>query len=247
MRALIVIAAGLLSGCATARVAGFDQAPIGLDSERIDVTGLSGWSSGRFRLGDTQGHVRRDDRRDAIGWGSAAVGDAFDAVRVGQAVRYGTMVFELMRADLGGTLAARCRYAREESRETLGVVDVASESSPLRLACAFRLNGRDAGALMLNAVPTDARDLAERRSGSVTLGDEHLSIRSLHEIAGVRGLCATPAGYRIDAGDGTPVSLIELTAGSNRRVLVARDPARRAAALAAVLTLALFRDPGDVG
>ncbi len=247
MRALIVIAAGLLSGCAVARMAGFDQAPMGLGGERIDVTGLSEWSSGSFCLGSSQGNVRRDDRRDAIGWGSATIGDAFDAVRVGQAVRYGTMAFEVTRADLGGTLAARCRYAREERRDTLGAVDVASESSPLRLACAFRLNGRDAGALMLNAVPTDARDLAERRSGSVTLGDEHLLIRSLHEIAGVRGLSATPIGYRIDAGDGTPVSLIELTAGGSRRVLVARDPVRRAAALAAVLTLALFRDPGDVG
>ncbi|WP_019515243.1 hypothetical protein [Sphingomonas sp. Mn802worker] len=107
MRTWIVLAAALLSGCAGARIAGFDQAAI--EGERIDVTGIPGWSNGSFRLGNMRGTVRRDDRRDAIGWGVDTFGDAFDAVRIGQAVRYGTMAFEVTRADIGGTLALRAR------------------------------------------------------------------------------------------------------------------------------------------
>lgn len=248
MRALIVLAAGsLLSGCVTAQLAGFDQASLGAGAERIDVTDVSGWSSGTFRLGDARGVVRHVDRRNAVGWGRPVIGGAFDAVRVGQAVRYGTLAFEISRADLGGALSARCRYAREEHRDTLGVLDIATEAMPLRLACVFRRDGRDAGVLDLSAVRSTTRDLAEHRRGTVTLGSQHLFIRSLHEVADTSLPSATPVGYRIDAGDDRPVALVELTAGTSRRVIVSRDPSRRAATLAAVLTLALFRDPGDVG
>ncbi|WP_156818686.1 hypothetical protein [Sphingomonas sp. Mn802worker] len=99
----------------------------------------------------------------------------------------------------------------------------------------------------MRAVPTAARALAERRSGTVSLGHNRLSIRSLHGIAGATALSGALAGYQIDTADGTQASLIELTAGGSCRVVVTRDPARRAAALAAVLTLALFGDSGDIG
>lgn len=52
-------------------------------------------------------------------------------------------------------------------------------------------------------------------------------------------------GYRLTTADGRLVGLVETNGWRDRRLLLTREAAERPAAIAAALSLALFRDPGD--
>ena len=236
-----------LGGCVPARMAGFDTLRARGDLDPIEVTGVAGWSDGSFRLGDDAGSVRRLAQADAIGWGPDAVGSAFDAVRVGLAARYGTMEFALSRADLGGRLEGRCRHARTEVRHHVVGVEVTDPGRPLRLRCAYRIDGRGAGSLDLVATASPSGSMAEPRIGVVRVDGRELAIRSRHAIRGTSLAAAEPIGYVLDTSDGVPVAAVEISGATRRRLLLPRSSPDRVPAVAALLTLALFRDPGDVG
>jgi len=224
---------------------GFDALSAGTAMERADVTGVPAWQDGAFRFGGAAGTVRRRAEADAVGWGPPSIGSEVDAVRVGEAARFGTMSFRVVGAGDAGVLEGRCRYARTEARGRLaGGIDAAAPLMPLRLSCAYRLDGRDAGGLEVGAAPGPGA--ADTRTGRVTLNGATLGLESSHGVAGTPLGSGAPVGYVARAADGRVAAAVELTAGVDRRVLLPRDGAERQAAAAAMVTLALFRDPGDV-
>lgn len=239
----ILVIATLAGGCTIARMDGFDRLAATAPVERIDVTGIPGWTNGHFRLGAATGSVRRVALGDAVGWGPADAGPAVEAVKVGMAARFGTLAFDIARGDIG-RIEARCRYARTERRDRVAGIDLATPSSPLRLDCGYRFDGVETGGLRLGAIA--ATSLADPRIGEVAVDGVTLGIRSTHRIEGLRGESEQPIGYYLDAAGTEPVAAIETNGLSSRRLLLPRDPAQRRAALAALLTLALFWDPGNV-
>lgn len=229
----------LLGGCTLATMDGFETiAPTG---ERIDLAGIPGWQDGSFRLGSAQGHVRRRAKGATREWSDDPWGVVTEAVLE----RTGTLAFDLAGAEVGGRIEGRCRYGRVEGQQRSGVLSISTPLRPLRLACAYRFDGRDAGGMDLAAIDPLRPTAAEPRLGDVTLGDATLSLESRHRMTGGRAALADPIGYVLTAQDGRVVGAIETNGTGTRRLVVPRDPAQRRAALAAMVTLGLFWDPGD--
>ncbi len=249
MRWTFVIGAMLaVGGCTTARMAGFDALASRSDLDSVEVTGIPGWRAGRFHVGAAVGTVRRVAQTDAIGWGPDAIGSAFDNVRIGLAAKYGTIEFALNRPDLGGDLEGRCRYARTEIRDRAFGLDLAAPQQPLRLSCAYRIDGRDAGMLDMVAVAPRTASNVEPRIGIVRVNGTELGIHSAHGVEGVPFYMSEQIGYVLDTSEGGPtVAAVELTGGSGRRMLLPQSLRQRVPAAVALLTLALFWDPGNVG
>lgn len=238
-RGAAALLALMSSGAALAapRMLGFDA--LATRSARIDIAGIPMWMNGDFRLGSagTLGHVRRT---------ALAASDQPDPAHAdGEIVRFGRVRFDVAGPEVGGTLAADCRYDRSETRVQLGRITVAEGSVPLLYACTLMRDGRRTGVLELGAAPPRRGDgLAETRVGRITLGDTELTLRSVHRMPGGRWAVAQPLGYEMAAADGRVVGAVELGTTS-ARLAVPRDAAGRDAAVAAGLALALFWNPGD--
>ncbi|MEP9401569.1 hypothetical protein [Sphingomonas sp. VNH70] len=240
MRGLLLGAALLLGGCTMARMDGFDAiAPA--QGERLDLSGIPLWENGSFRLGLSQGHVRRRDIGATREWSDDPWGELSAAV----IERTGTIAFDLAGPEVGGRIEGRCRYGRVEGEVRGGILTSGTVLRPLRLACAYRLDGRDAGGMDLAALLPVEPTVAEPRLGTIELDGTELTLRSSHRIAGVRSPTGTPIGYFVDRADGQTVGAIETNGLGNRRLIVPQATGERRAAIAAMVTLALFRDPGD--
>ncbi len=240
MRGIVMMAALLLGGCTMSRMEGFDAiAPA--QGERLDLSGIPLWQDGKFRLGLSQGHVRRRDIGATREWSDDPWGEVSQAV----VARTGTIAFDLSGPEVGGRLEGRCRYGRVEGQMRTGPLELGETLRPLRLACAYRLDGRDAGGMDLGALLPVAATTAEPRLGSVEVDGTELTLRSSHRIEGVRWATGTPIGYVVERGDGHAVGAIETNGIGSRRLIVPQSPAERRAALAAMVTLGLFWDPGD--
>lgn len=233
-----------LGGCTPASMAGFDTLTDRPDLERVDVTGVPGWQDGSFRVESTIGRVRRRRDSEAVGWGPDIIGSPADNVRIGAVARFGTVEFSVNRADLGGALEGRCRYIRSEARGRPFGVDAAMPLDPLRLGCAFRIDGHDAGTLDMLAAPPSG--MAEPRLGRITMNGVTLFIESAHRLDGLSAVMADAAGYVIFTPDRRPAGAVEMSGAQSRRMLLPRQASTRMAAAAALLTLALFPDPGNV-
>lgn len=240
----ILTGAIAIGGCTAGRLREFDSLAASPGFQLVPLTGLPIADRGMFRLGTAKGQVAWHAGSDAIGWGPEGVGMAADQVRVGQVARFGVFAFELQGGAQPGHLEARCRYGRTETRHRLFAVDVTVAGRPLRLQCVYRLDGRDAGMMQLAALPA-SDTLAEPRQGVIRFDGQTLMLRSDHAMEGVRGQTAAPMGYRLAAADGRLAGIIETNGIRSRRLLLPSDPALRPAAIAAALSLALFRDPGD--
>lgn len=230
------------SGCTTARLQGFDALASRPDLEALPISGLPWSGEGDFRLGATTGHAAWRSAAAAQGWGPDGDVPA-EQVRVGQVARLGLIAFSLGAEATPGYLEGRCRYGRTEERTHIFGLDIATAGRPLRLQCAYRLDGRDAGTLTLVAQPP-ADGIAEPRIGMIRFDGHDLQLRSDHAIEGA-GPSASPMGYRLTTADGRLVGLVETNGWRDRRLLLTREAAERPAAIAAALSLALFRDPGD--
>ena len=229
----------LLGGCTLATMDGFET--VAPASERIDLTGIPGWQDGSFRLGSAQGHVRRRARGATREWSDDPWGVLTEAV----VERTGTLAFDLSGAEVGGRIEGRCRYGRVEGQQRSGALSISAPLRPLRLACAYRFNGRDAGGMDLGAIDPVRPTAAEPRLGDVTLDNATLSIESRHHMTGGRAVLDSPIGYVLTTQDGRVVGAIETNGTGTRRLVVPRDTPQRRAALAAMVTLGLFWDPGD--
>ncbi len=236
-----------LAGCATATMEGFEKIAAQDGVERVDISAVPAWMNGSFRVGDSQGSVRRIALSDAIGWGPDGIGSNFDLVQDGYAARYGRMAFEISRADLGGRAEARCTYSREEERAAVGRVTLARPLEPLRVTCRYRIDGREAGTLHLSAHPDGRASYADGRKGEITIFGTSLALQTRHGIAEADVTNADATGYVMLGNYGQTVGAMELTGGTSRRAILPNDKAQRKAAVLAAVTLALFWDPGDVG
>lgn len=241
----VVLATALLatSGCTIARLQGFDALAGDPNMEVLPINGLPWSDEGDFRLGAAIGHVAWQSGRAAQGWGPEGDVPA-EQVRVGQVARFGLVAFSLDGGAMSGRLEGRCRFGRTEERTHLFGIDMAMARRPLRLQCAYRLDGRDAGTLTLAAQPP-VDGIAEPRIGMIRFDGYDLELRSDHGVEGARGQTGSPMGYRLATADGRLAGLVETNGWRGRRLLLTRDPALRPAAIAAALSLALFRDPGD--
>lgn len=245
-----ILIAGLalqLAGCTAATMEGFREIAAQDGVERIDISAVPAGMNGNFRVGDSEGNVRRIASSDAIGWGPGGIGSNFDLVRDGYAARFGRMAFEISRADLGGRAAARCAYSREEQRATVVVVTLTRPSVPLRVTCQYRIDGREAGTLNLLAYSYGRASYADGRKGEITIFGTSLALQTRHGIAEADVDVADASGYVMLGNNGQPVGALELTGGTSRRAVLPKNEAQRKAAMLAAVTLALFWDPGDVG
>lgn len=240
MRTWITLAALLLGGCTLATMDGFDT--IAPQGERLDLTGIPGWQDGSFRLGTAIGHVRRRARGATREWDTDPWGEVTQAV----VARTGTLAFDLAGAEVGGRIEGRCRHGRIEGQQRSGALSVSTPLRPLRLACAYRLDGHDAGGMDLAAIDPVRPSNAEPRLGDVTLDNMTLAIDSRHRMTGGQAVLDSPIGYVLTAADGKVVGAIETNGTGTRRLVAPRDAATRRAALAAMVTLGLFWDPGDI-
>ena len=244
LSALAIVAA--LAGCSPARMAGFDALVARSDLDVVTISGIPAWYKGPFRVGNATGQVRRIAQTDSIGWGSDGPGSAFQNVELGEAARFGYFEFALERADFGGLLEGRCRYFRTEWRGRIGVVDIAETGEPMQMACAYRIDGTPVGRLDLIADPSKSEAIAERRVGRIAFGEARFAIRSTHAIERTPFATEQPIGYLLESESGRTIAAMELGNGTERRMLIPNAPGDRNAAAAALLTLALFWDPGDV-
>ena len=245
-----ILIAGLamqLAGCTAATMAGFEKIAAQDGVERVDISAVPTSMNGSFRVGESQGTVRRIASSDAIGWGPEGTGSNFDLVRDGYAARFGRMAFDISRADLGGRAEARCAYSREEERATVVSVTLARPSVPLRVTCQYRIDGREAGTLNLLAHSYGRTSYAKGRKGEITIFGTSLALQTRHGIAEADVGVADATGYVMLGNNGQPVGALELTGGSSRRAVLPNNEAQRKAAVLAAVTLALFWDPGDVG
>lgn len=245
-----ILIAGLamqLAGCTAATMEGFKEIAAHDGVQRVDMSAVPAWMNGSFRVGDSQGKVRRLASSDAIGWGPDGIGSNFDLVQDGYAARFGRMAFEISRADLGGLAEARCAYSREEERVAVGRATLAKPSVPLRVTCQYWIDGHDAGTLNLAAHPDVRARYADGRKGVITIFGTSLALQTRHGIAEANVDMADASGYVMLSSDGQPVGALELTGGTTRRAVLPNNEAQRKAAVLAAVTLALFWDPGDVG
>lgn len=239
MRIGMIAALLSLSGCTLATMEGFDTiAPAG---ERVDMTGIPSWQDGDFRLGSAQGHVRRR----AIGATREWSGDPWGEVTQTVVQRTGTLSFDLSGSETGGRIEGRCRYGRIEERQQSGGLSVSEPLRPLRLACAYRVDGRDAGGMYLTGTRPLRPTLADPRLGTVDVDGTVLTIDSDHAMTGGNQPLESPIGYVLTDRGGRVVGAIETNGAGTRRLVLPRAPAERRAAIAAMVTLALFWDPGD--
>lgn len=244
---LIVCMAMQLAGCTAATMEGFREIAAQDSLERIDISAVPVWMNGGFRVGDSNGYVRRVASSDAIGWVPDGIGSDFDLVRDGYAARSGRMAFEISRTDLGGLAEARCTYSREEERTSSDRVTLSRPLEPLRVICRYRIDGREAGTLSLVADPDTHDSYADGRKGDITILGTSLALQSRHGLAETDMTVSDPSGYVMLDGDGQTVGALELTGGGSRRAILPNNAAQRKAAVLAAITLALFWDPGDVG
>lgn len=241
MRIVIVNVALLLGGCTVATMQGFDRIAATTNGNRLNLTNIPGWQDGPFRMGGSQGHVRRRARGAINEWSD----DPWNEVTRSVIERTGTLTFDLAGTEAGGRIEGRCRYGRVGEKTRLDGLSIARTVRPLRFACAYRFEGREVGGMDLTAIEAPPHTLAEPRLGTVRVNGAELTIVSSHTMTAAIGASDTPIGYVLTRADKTIAGAIELNGVGSRRLIVPRAPDERRAALAAMVTLALFWDPGD--
>lgn len=216
----MLIAAATLAGCVRdAHIA--TPSSLAAATDRLELRGMGGGTSGRFTLASSAGRFTRGaDRLDYGGYVEQRGGGSFT----------------LSGPEVGGTeLSGRCRF--DQGKADFGSVSVGTE--PFLYTCSFaREDEAIAGELVLEAAPHLYK---EKREGSLRFGGERIALRSVHQDQG-GGLAAhTPLGYVFEI-DGRQVGAIDLN-GLNKTVYAPRDPQQREAVLAASMALAILWDP----
>lgn len=241
MRIVIVNVALLLGGCTVATMQDFDRIAATTAGDRFNLTNIPGWQDGSFRMGSSRGHVRRRARGAINEWSD----DPWNEVTRSVIERTGTLTFDLAGVEAGGRIEGRCRYDRAGGETRLDGLSIARTVRPLRFACSYRFEGRDVGGMDLTAIEAPRRALTEPRLGTVRVNGAELTILSSHAMTAAIGASDTPIGYIFTRADNTVAGAIEINGVDSRRLIVPRAPDERRAALAAMVTLALFWDPGD--
>lgn len=237
MRPGILIVPGMLLMAAPPAVAGermrgFEE--VAARSERLDLTGISGWYKGKFRLGDA-GAGGRYEILSKEGRGD------------GETARFGGSSFTLSGPGIDGEYAGRCGFevVNAEDRLRSGKLRLTFSTTvvPLSYRCAFEHNRQPIGTLDLSAVASTGISVKEERAGTASFGHRILDISSVHYFERGRLPGASPLGYVL-AENGRTIGAADLN-GGRKRLALPQDAGLREAALLSSVALALFQDPGD--
>jgi hypothetical protein len=223
-------AAGLsLAGCVReARIA--MPAELAASTERLELRGLGGGTSGAFDLAGARGRFTRGAERLAI------LDPALVRHRGGSS-------FELAASPKAGALGGLCSY--REGRVTIGPVSV----TPRRLAyaCDFARDGRPLAAGLVIEDPAGAFGTLHGRSeriGTLWFEGREIGVRSIHRDAG-GGLPVPHAlGYMFEA-EGREIGAVDLN-GTNKTIFAPRSGPDREAVIAGAVALSIFWDPAEV-
>jgi hypothetical protein len=224
------VAAGLfLAGCVReARIA--MPAALAASTERLELRGLGGGTSGRFDLAGAEGRFTRTAER------IAAFDPAFVRHRGGGS-------FDVTASPKAGALGGLCAY--REARGSIGPLSV----TPRRLSysCDFARDGRPMAAGLVIENPASAFGTLhgrEERIGTLHFEGREIGVRSIHRDAG-GGLPVPHAlGYLFEA-DGRAIGAVDLN-GGNKTIFAPRSGADREAVIAGAVALSIFWDPAEV-
>jgi len=222
-----LLGAAMLGGCVReARIA--MPSDVAATTERIELTGMGGWQSGRFRLGASEGRfTRRASQSNLLGIFRRNIGGG---------------TFDVNGPEFGGGLSGSCGFHETEIDTGIAVLP----NARLAYGCEFDQDGRHLqGGLLLREVPTSRSVLAGRtRAGQIEIGDLHLDIRPIHQMEGGGLPTGSPLGYAFDL-QGRQIGAVDLN-GPNKTIYAPRQAGpEREAVLAAAVALSIFWDPGD--
>lgn len=228
---LIAAAAAIsLSGCTVREARMALPSDFAVTTDRLELRGMGGGTSGRFQLAGVPGTFTRSAER-------------LEAFRPKLVRNSGGGSFDLQSSPLGPQISGRCRY--REGEVTAGPISV----TPRRLAyyCRFERDGRPLAADLVLEDPKSALGTFHGRAervGRLFIEGQEIGIRSVHRDQG-GGLPAPNAiGYMFEAA-GREVGAIDIN-GPGKTLYVPHDPQLREAVTAASLALAIFWDPADV-
>lgn len=167
---------------------------LAIESARLPVEGLGGWTHGRFRTGDWSGGYERSEERLAF----------FDTdIR-----NSGYSKFTIAGPGISSTIEGHCRM-RERILD-FGFAEF--KPKPMTYRCAFTADGRAIPARLelqeVRARVGGALNRSERR-GEIALGGETVQIYSVHKLAGSPIEMASPIGYVFEKR-GRAVGAVEL-------------------------------------
>ena len=226
-RMSVLLALGLLSGCAAAEM----QMPAALAAggERIVFENMSGWNKGRFDAGSYSGEYKRTLDRASFGHFTETDGRAS---------------FAIAGPGIAGTIDGFCRV--RESALTFDNLEI--KPGKMAYRCEFEADGDPIPARF--EVQESRATLAENlnrnaRVGEIGLAGEVIRFRSVHHIVGGKLPTADPMGYVFEQ-DGEAIGALELNGKPVLTLSPGTDLDRRRAMMVAAVALATFWDPGVV-
>ena len=207
--------------------------PPGLEAEtdRVELVGLGGGTSGAFALAGHSGRFTRGESRLGV----------FDPLLV---FNRASSSFEVGGPELERPVAAVCRMRQDSV--TVGMISV--DTRKMHYGCDFSAGGRPLAGYFAITERSDslrARLTRTERHGEMLLDATRLEVRSTSRLEGSSWPSETPIGYLIDL-DGRTIAGIELN-GTRPALYLPRhaEPEARRAVLLASLALAVFWDPAD--
>jgi hypothetical protein len=227
----IALAAGAsLSACSIREARIATPSHFAAATERLELRGMGGGTSGDFELAGARGRFTRGAERLAI----------LDPLLVRNS---GGGSFRVEPSHLGADLAGECGY--RERQVNAGPIAV----TPRRLTfrCAFGRDGRPIDAELVLDDPKGPlgtlHGRAERR-GTLYFEGRRIGVRSIHRDESGGLPAPTALGYMFEE-DGQEIGAVDLN-GLNKTIFAPRDPVAREAVLAASLALSIFWDPAEV-
>ena len=235
MKSFILAGTGLaisaaLSGCSIREAQIAMPSELMAETDRIELRGMGGGTSGQFTLGEARGVFTRSAGRLGI----------FDPMVVR---RSGGGTFEIEGVPGMGGIAGDCGY--REGEVNLGPVSLRPRRLALR--CAF---GRDGAAIDATLVVTDPHgplgriDGRSAREGILRYDGEEISIRSIHRARGGGLPTPTPLGYMFSVA-GRQIGAVDLN-GTNKTIFAPQAGPRREAVIAGAIALSIVWDPADM-
>lgn len=221
----------MLTGCGMVRSAEMALPAFATPVERLELTGLGGWTSGSFQMAGYSGRFSRRESRLGL----------FDPYFVSNR---GGSSFVVTGPDLVGQVEAECGMIRN----TVNVKSISVDVSKMIYRCAFALDGQPLNAdfrLVDSIDSVEAMMSVSERRGEVLLNGTRLTVRSTNRIVGSSLPTETPIGYVMEWA-GAPMGAVELNGSEPVLYLpVGTDPDVRGAVILAAVSLSVFWDPAN--
>ncbi|MGX7894113.1 VV20781 family protein [Tsuneonella sp. HG222] len=224
---LTLLAAGLLSGCATPAME--VPAALAMGTERITFEHMSGWNRGRFVAGEYAGDYFRTLDRASLGLVNVTEGR-------GRFTVAGPGISDTIEGDCGVSEAA------------LAFDNIEIKPGKMAYRCDLTAAGRAFPARF--EVQESRASLAENlnrnaRVGEIALAGQVIRFRSVHKFETPTLPTRDPLGYVFEQ-DGQPIGALELNGKPYLLLPAGTDLDRRRAMMVASVALATFWDPGVI-